>query len=42
MNSLTSGMRTGVLMIAIFFVISLVFFLILLKKGVEVHQLEHS
>jgi len=35
MNSLTSGMRTGVLMIAIFFVISLVFFLLLLKKGLK-------
>ena len=32
MNSLTNGMRTGVLMIAVFFVISLGFFLLLSKK----------
>ena len=35
MNSLTNGMRTGVLMIAVFFVISLGFFLLLLKKGLK-------
>jgi len=32
MNSLTNGMRTGVLMIAVFFMISLGFFLFLLKR----------
>jgi UMF1 family MFS transporter len=32
MNSITNGMRTGVLMIAVFFVISLCFFLLLAKR----------
>ena len=32
MNTITGGMRTGVLMIAVFFVISLGFFLLLLKR----------
>jgi len=35
MNSLTNGMRTGVLMLAVFFVISLFFFLLLAKKGIR-------
>ena len=35
MNSITNGMRTGVLMIAIFFVISFGFFLLLSKRVVE-------
>jgi UMF1 family MFS transporter len=33
MNTITGGMRTGVLMIAVFFVISLGFFLMLVKRG---------